>query len=151
MAEEQKRALGKISALRYQPNRRGSILECGTLRLLEGQGIDGDCHAGGERQLSLISAEAMLRIAAMDNKGLCMGRFVANIVATYEHPHASALNVGDSAKIGEAIIRITHRGKHCYPDQCDISAKGDDCPLQGCLYAIVQKGGRICVGDSLSV
>ena len=116
-----------------------------TLTLLAGEGIEGDYHLGGERQVCLWDSAAKKDMQQLGYRGLCMRRFSANVLLNGlrdAHIHA-----GDTLRFGNAAIRITHVGKHCFPDACELAHENIACPLQCCMYGVVRNGGVITVGD----
>ena len=116
--------------------------------LLEGIGVEGDFHQGGERQISLLSAEARRWMEAQKEKGLCFERFRENILI--EGLSLEDLENGSLLFLGDAVLRISMRGKHCY-DECALFSKGTPCRLSGCaVFAVVERGGTIAVGDNVS-
>jgi cyclic pyranopterin phosphate synthase len=118
------------------------------MQLLEGLGVDGDYHQGGERQVSLFSAEARLWMETQTIKGLCFGRFRENILT--EGLALEDLESGGFLSVGDAVLLIGMRGKHCY-DECRLFSKfskGKPCRLSGCaVFAAVERGGTIRIGD----
>lgn len=112
-------------------------------------GIKGDAHAGKwHRQVSLLALESIDKIQA---KGLDVGPgdFAENI--TTEGLEVSSLPVGTRLGLGECELEITQIGKKCH-ERCNIFYLSGDCvmPREG-VFARVCKGGRITVGDSVTV
>lgn len=136
-----------IHALFYQPEKKRPAIATDSLLLIKDKGIEGDCHSGGERQVSLLGADAMHQAKEMAGEGLCLNKFTANIVAS----GMPVLSTGQCLISGEAIIQVTQVGKHCYPDQCELSSKGIRCPLQSCAYGIIKQGGRLHIGDAIKL
>ena len=115
------------------------------LELSEGLGVEGDFHQGGERQVSLFSAEARRWMEAQKDKGLCFERFRENILI--EGLSLEDLKNGSLLFSGDAVLRITMSGKHCY-DECRLFSRGTPCRLSGCaVFAVVERGGIIHIGD----
>ena len=123
------------------------------VNLLEGIGLEGDFHQqrGGEKQVSLFSAEARLWMESQikqSQKGLCFGRFRENILT--EGLPLEDLENGNLLYIGDVILRISARGKHCH-DECNLFSKGIACRLsESAAFGTVEQGGVIRVGDNVS-
>lgn len=113
--------------------------------LIANKGFALDSRGGGDRQVSLMSAEAMEQ--AKELNGLCTGKFAANIVT--KDLNYSSLRAGDILCIGECAIEITGVGKPCY-EQCALHQSGSACPLpSACAFGRVKRGGRISTGMPL--
>ena len=115
------------------------------MRLLEGLGVEGDFHQGSERQVCLFSAEARRWMEAQTEKGLCFGKFRENILV--EGLPLEELEDGSLLSMGDAVLRVGTRSKHCY-DECALFSKGMSCRLSGCaVFAVVERGGTINTGN----
>src|SRR4026207_386002 len=92
--------------LQKVPKRKEPPVVSGALSLLDGRGIDGDCHVkpGGSRQVLLMSEENC------DAFGLAPGEVRENIVT--RGIDLQALPTGTLLTIGDAALEIT---KHCEP------------------------------------
>ena len=116
--------------------------------LVENLGIDGDAHAGSERQISLLPFEAFDTILEY-LPDIQPGDFAENIT-TCGIDFSSAA-VGDRLSVGNNIqLKITHIGKECH-DGCHIRELVGDCimPRLG-IFASIEIGGLIRVGDKIS-
>lgn len=118
--------------------------------MIEDFGFEGDAHAGKwHRQVSLLAKESIEKAKGMRTDGLCHGMFAENIttqgITLYEIP------VGTRLSVGECIIEITQIGKECH-DGCAIRQLVGQCvmPKEG-IFARVIKGGRVFVGDRITV
>lgn len=112
-------------------------------------GIRGDAHAGHwHRQVSVLSAE---EIAAFNEKGAGVqpGAFGENLVV--EGIDLRRLPVGTLLQSGDVLLELTQIGKECH-NHCAIYQKMGDCimPREG-VFARVLAGGKIAVGDEISV
>lgn len=112
-------------------------------------GIRGDAHAGHwHRQVSLLSAE---EIAAFNARGAGVhpGAFGENLVV--EGIDLRRLPVGTLLQSGDVLLELTQIGKECH-NHCAIYQKMGDCimPREG-VFARVIQGGKIAVGDEISV
>ncbi len=110
-------------------------------------GIEGDAHAGSERQVSLLPFEAFdeIRRELADIKP---GDFAENI--TTRGIDMSTAAVGDRLRVGEDIrLVVTQIGKTCH-NGCYIRQQVGDCimPRLG-LFARVESGGRMRTGDRI--
>jgi cyclic pyranopterin phosphate synthase len=126
------------------------------MKLVEGLGIEGDFHQGGTKQISLLSAETRRWIEAQTEKGLCFARFRENILVA---GLPDDLETGALLSVGDAVLRITAKGKQCYGDcpffsfsNLSFSNNGTPCRLSGrTMFAAVEQGGIIRVGDAVSL
>ena len=114
--------------------------------LTAGHGLDGDAHAGGPRQISLLAQEAIdSRAADMELKP---GDFGENL--TTSGIDLASLAVGDRLTVGpDAILQISEIGKTC-TTPCSIGKRLGECimPKQG-LFAKVVRSGRVSPGDPI--
>jgi MOSC domain-containing protein YiiM len=145
-----KAAIGKVALLtRYaKKGENGEVVS--NAALIAGAGMEGDFHAsGGERQISLLTAQARQWINAQAAPGLCFRRYKENILIDEAPP--AALVPGAMLRIGEAIIEISAQGKHCF-EECHLFKRGEPCVLAGQnLFARVIQGGAVRVGDTVKV
>ncbi len=113
-------------------------------------GIKGDAHASStwHRQISLLALES---IKKMQDRGLKVnpGDFAENI--TTEGIDLIALPIGTEMKIGDVEAEVSQIGKECHT-RCAIYYLAGDCvmPKEG-IFVKVLKGGKIEVGDKISV
>ena len=119
--------------------------------LVKDFGLEGDAHAGSERQVSLLSAEKVEAFKqAMEGKvDISPGVFGENLlVSGYD---LALMSVGTRLRSGEAILEITQIGKQCHTG-CEISKIAGKCimPREG-VFARVLKGGEIRPQDEISV
>ena len=137
-----------VGLMRY-PKKGEPAETLSEMRLLEGRGVEGDFHLCGKRQVSLLSAEARRWMEAQTEKGLCFGRFRENILI--EGLSFEDLTEGTLLSSGNAVLRISMRGKNCH-DECGLFSKGTPCRLSGCAaFAVVERGGILRVGDVLKM
>ncbi|MDI6800947.1 MAG: MOSC domain-containing protein [Thermodesulfovibrionales bacterium] len=121
------------------------------VNIIENTGIEGDAHASDKwhRQVSLLALESVKK---MQDMGLNVkpGDFAENI--TTEGLDLPALPVGTRMKIGRDVIgEVSQIGKECHT-RCAIYHQAGDCvmPKEG-IFIKVLKGGKIKVGDEVSV
>ncbi|MDQ7781006.1 MAG: MOSC domain-containing protein [Planctomycetota bacterium] len=120
-------------------------------RLVAGQGIEGDSHAGpGLRQVSLLADESIDRMRARGFPNLPPGAFAENL--TVKGIELWRLPVGTVLRVGDAIVlRVTQIGKKCHSG-CAIFEQIGDCvmPREG-IFVEVVVGGNVAKGDSVRV
>ena len=115
--------------------------------LVAGRGIEGDAHAGTDRQISLLAKESVDKIEITGIR-LAPGDFGENI--TTEGIDAASIVVGQRLAVGDgAVLQISEIGKVC-ATPCSIGRRLGDCimPREG-IFARVVRGGRIAAGDSV--
>ena len=118
--------------------------------MIEDFGLEGDAHAGKwHRQVSLLASESINKAKNGPTNGLCHGVFAENI--TTEGIELYTLPVGTHLWIGECLLEISQIGKECH-EGCAISKLVGQCvmPREG-VFAIVLHGGKIYVGDTITV
>jgi MOSC domain-containing protein YiiM len=112
-------------------------------------GLEGDAHAGSERQVSLLSLESIDKMLAQGAR-VSPGDFAENI--TVQGLEVMTLPVGTRLQVGpEAELEITQIGKACHQG-CAIREQVGDCvmPREG-VFARVLKGGLVKTGDAIEV
>jgi len=115
--------------------------------LVAGHGMEGDGHAGGARQISLLAQESIDRAIASGVE-LVPGDFGENI--TTRDIDLCSLGIGSRLLAGEGVLlQISHIGKTC-ETPCSIGQRLGECimPREG-VFAKVVRGGRIAVGDTI--
>ena len=118
--------------------------------IITDHGIKDDAHASGtwHRQISLLALES---IKKMQDLGLKVkpGDFAENI--TTEGIDLIKLPVGTRMKIGDVEAEVSQIGKECHT-RCAIYYQAGDCimPKEG-IFVKILKGGKIKVGDKISV
>ena len=114
------------------------------------RGLEGDAHAGPwHRQVSLLAMES---IRKMQDMGLDVhaGDFAENI--TTQGVDLLSLAIGTRIRLGEhAVLEITQHGEECHAP-CAIYHQAGTCvmPKEG-IFARVLEGGRVKVGDDITV
>lgn len=118
--------------------------------LIEDWGIEGDAHAGKwHRQVSLLSLE---KITEFQERGASVepGAFGENVIV--EGYDLKTLPVGTRfCTEGGCLLELTQIGKQCHA-HCRIYQAVGDCimPREG-VFTRVLKGGRMKVGDRITV
>lgn len=141
--------MGQVKAVCISEKRGTQKTNIGEIELLAGFGIGGDAHAGNwHRQVSLLSYD---KIEDFKKKGADVddGAFGENMVV--EGIDFSSLPVGTRLACGDVRMRMTQIGKECH-NHCQIYYAVGECimPTQG-VFAEVEIGGRIKVGDEMTV
>lgn len=141
------KARGKIFSINISEEKGTAKHPVTRALLIEGKGIHRDAHSGvnSNRQVSLLAREAIAKQGSFKP-----GAFAENI--TTANLGLSALKVGDKLAINNtAILEVSQIGKVCHA-YCEIFKKTGNCimPKQG-IFAKVVKGGKISVGDPLTI
>jgi MOSC domain-containing protein YiiM len=114
-------------------------------------GIEGDAHSGPwHRQVSLLGAEDIDTVKAKGLPDIKAGAFAENIVVS--GLDLEAFGLGTRIRLGrDVILSLTQIGKVCH-SRCQIYHLTGDCimPRLG-LFARVEAGGEVAVGDSAEV
>ncbi|MCF7929615.1 MAG: MOSC domain-containing protein, partial [Spirochaetales bacterium] len=110
------------------------------IKLIRDYGVEGDGHAGGPRQVSLLADEDV-DIWRAKGYTLGPGDFADNI--TTRGVELVSLPIGTRLRLGEALLEITQIGKDCEEDSV-IYHVVEDCfmPERG-VYARVLEGGEV--------
>ncbi len=136
-----------MTSINSSPTKGDKKSPVGEALLVAGHGMEGDAHAGGERQVSLLSSESISKAAAAGIH-LAPGDFGENI--TTEGIDLCSLEIGSRLLIGDdVILQVSHIGKVCHAP-CSIGQRLGECimPREG-VFAKVMRGGRIIVGDGI--
>jgi cyclic pyranopterin phosphate synthase len=114
---------------------------------VEGFGIKGDAHSGGEREVSLLDEGEIKKFEEEKGIKLSWGSFAENI--TTSGLDLSSLKPGTMLQVGEASLRISQIGKPCHKG-CAIKEQVGSCimPIKG-VFAQVIKGGKVRQGDEI--
>ena len=141
---------GKIRAICVSEKRGVEKTEVEQAVLVEGEGIQGDAHAGKwHRQVSMLSGD---RVDEFNRRGAGVknGDFGENLVI--DGVDCVKLPVGSVLTFENGVsIRVTQKGKECHT-HCNIYKRMGECimPHQG-TFTEVLTGGTIRKGDSFSV
>ena len=132
-----------VVLLQKVPKRKEPPVVSGALALLDGLGIDGDCHRkpGGSRQVLLMSEENC------DAFGLAPGEVRENIVT--RGLDLQALPAGTRLEIGAAALEITKDCEPCaFIDALRPGLRERMVRRRGMLARVV-RSGEIRVGDEI--
>jgi len=141
------KAHGKVYCLSISSRKGMKKENIDKVTLVENFGIEGDAHAGSKRQVSLLPFEAFDGVRERLPE-IQPGDFAENI--TTRGIDFSSAAIGDRLRIGaDARLVITHIGKECHND-CPIKEAVGDCimPRLG-IFATIERGGSIGVGDGI--
>ena len=138
---------GRIHRISISEEKGDKKYNVDTAVLVTDYGIEGDAHAGSQRQVSLLPFESFdkVRGAIEDIKP---GDFAENI--TTVGLDFSNVTIGSSLRIGDSIkLEITQIGKECHHG-CYIRELVGDCimPREG-VFARVIQGGTFRIGDTI--
>ena len=143
--------MGRVEALCVsvrKGDRKGPVAKA-TFRAEHG--IVGDAHAGpGRRQVSLLAAEDIDALRRAKLPDLKPGDFAENVILS--GLDLASLGVGSRLCLGrDVVLCITQIGKECHTP-CRIYHLTGDClmPRRG-LFARVEAGGEVRVGDVATV
>ena len=141
---------GKIRAICVSEKRGVEKTEVQEATLVEGEGIQGDAHAGKwHRQVSMLSGAS---VDEFNRRGADVknGDFGENLII--DGVDCVRLPVGSVLKFENGVtIRVTQKGKECHT-HCNIYRRMGECimPHQG-TFTEVLTGGTIKKGDSFTV
>ncbi|MGL6100287.1 MAG: MOSC domain-containing protein [Fusobacteriaceae bacterium] len=141
--------MGRIYAICHSEKKGTAKSYIESIEIVQNFGLKGDAHGGDwHRQVSLMSKE---KIDAFKNRGgkVEIGGFGENLIV--EGDEFLALKVGDIVKTGDVVLEITQLGKECHT-HCQIYYTVGECimPKEG-VFARVLSGGKITVGDEISL
>ena len=143
--------MGKVIAV-CTSERKGTVkTEVGSAVVIKDFGLEGDAHAGSERQVSLLSYEAFEEFRTL-NEGrvdIVPGVFGENLlVSGFDF---KSMPLGTRFKCGDVVLELMQIGKKCHTG-CEISKIAGKCimPVEG-VFARVLEGGVINKGDEFVV
>ncbi len=135
---------GKVVAI-CKSTDKGRKKECDFAIFVEKWGIEGDFHAGSQREVSMLPLESIIRIKEKI-PSIEFGDFGENLVV--EGLNFEKLEVGDKLKLGNDVeTEIVMIGKECH-ERCIIYYQTGDCimPVEGVFMRIL-KGGLVKKND----
>jgi MOSC domain-containing protein YiiM len=135
--------MAQVVFLQIVPKRKEPPVPSPAVTLLEGLGIEGDCHRkpGGSRQVLLMSEENC------DAFGLAPGEVRENIVT--RGLDLQALPAGTRLEIGDAALEITKDCEPCaFIDSLRPGLRARMVRRRGMLARVV-RSGEIRVGDGI--
>ncbi len=142
--------MGTIKAVCISKEKGTRKEDMGSCRIVENHGLEGDAHAGSDRQVSLLSFEAVQRFRERSGAKdlITPGVFGENLlIAGYDFP---SYPIGTRFRTGDVLLEIMQIGKICHAG-CEISQITGECimPSQG-VFAKVLKGGIVHAGDAFA-
>jgi len=122
--------------------------ECPGGRFLENFGLEGDVNSGeGPRQVCFLRKEDRKAFEQDTRDGLCFKRFRETLQT--EGVPMEALEKGKVLQMGDAHLRVSVKGKKCWPE-CSIIRAGEVCSLAGTVrFMEVVQSGEIKKGDTV--
>ncbi len=141
---------GKIIAVSVSAEKGVSKSNVETARLIVGEGLEGDAHAGtADRHISILCMKSMDSARA---KGIEVspGDFAENL--TVDGLSHTDFEPGDVLRIGPtALARVTQIGKKCHSG-CAIFKRVGDCvmPKEG-IFAEVTQDGDAAPGNAIEI
>lgn len=143
--------MGKVIAVCIS-ERKGTVKnEVDSINIIKDYGLEGDAHAGSQRQVSLLSYEAFAEFKKL-NEGrvdIAPGVFGENLLV--EGFDLKNLPLGTRFKCGDVILELMQIGKKCHTG-CEISKIAGKCimPVEG-VFARVIEGGTVKKGDGFEI
>ncbi len=142
--------MGCIDAICTSPEKGVRKTAVSSVQFVSGHGIEGDAHAGPwHRQVSLLATES-IEETRRRLPDIAAGDFAENMAIS--GIEQDSLGLGSRLRLGaEVELRITQIGKVCHKP-CRIQYLTGDCimPRSG-IFARVETGGSISVGDSVEL
>lgn len=135
----------RIASIQLCPGHREPMRLLPSATLISGVGLEGDKHANAasKRQVLLADKEAL------DALQLQPGAIKENV--TVAGLDVMALEVGTRLGVGEAVLEITSVCEPCFRmDEIRLGLKADLEGKRG-MNSRVIRGGRIAVGDSVTI
>jgi len=134
---------GKILAVCISERKGTGKGNVGKARIIENFGLEGDAHAGSERQVSLMDIKS-IKESGIDAD---VGDFGENLV--FEGIPIEEFKVGSRILIEGVVLEVTKIGKECIRP-CAIYYQLGKCimPKVG-IFARVIEGGTVKTGDEI--
>ena len=143
--------MGKVIAVCISEKKGTVKKDVGSCRLIADFGLEGDAHAGSERQVSLLSADEVeaFRLRSKGAVELPPGIFGENLLV--EGFDFKSYPIGTKFRCGEVLLELTQIGKRCHSG-CQIMQRTGECimPKEG-VFARVMTGGTVNNGDLLEL
>lgn len=141
---------GILFAISISPERGQLKTEVSSARLIEGQGIENDGHAGAwGRQVTCLNRASVLSVNQDKGLNVGPGEFAENLLL--EGIDFTRIAVGSCLKIGSAaVLEVTQIGKEDHPSVVTRTLGISLLPYEG-LFCRVIRGGEINKGDSVEV
>ena len=142
--------MGKVIAICTSENKGTVKTEVPSVNIIRNYGLEGDAHAGSERQVSLLSYERFMEFRNSVNGRVDIepGVFGENLLV--EGFDFKEYKVGTRFRCNDCILEVMQIGKACHTG-CEISKITGKCimPVEG-VFAKVIQGGVINKGDEFT-
>ncbi|MBE5959184.1 MAG: molybdenum cofactor biosynthesis protein [Lachnospiraceae bacterium] len=141
--------MGIVKAVCISEKKGTAKKNIGECNLIAEYGLKNDAHGGSERQVSLLSYEIETAFAKKTGLDIEPGVFGENLlVSGFDFKKCA---IGTRFVCNDVVLEITQVGKICH-EGCNIRQMTGDCimPREG-VFAKVISGGKISVGDEMSI
>lgn len=143
--------MGRVDSLCVSEKRGERKAPVPRARFIPSHGIETDAHAGAwHRQVSILDADGVDGVRRAGIPDLAPGDFAENVVLS--GVDLRSLGLGSRVRLGrDVVVSVTQIGKTCHTG-CKIRQVTGDCimPRLG-LFASVESGGEVVVGDPAEV
>lgn len=140
---------GRLEAIWRKPERRAPMEPLEAARLVEGEGLAGNVHAGGRRQVTVIAREAWRRAEEELGRSVDPAARRANLLV-----RGVELARSEGRVLAVGSCRILVRGETTPCGRMDEAAEGLQEALgpewRGGVYGEVAAGGEVRVGDPVA-
>jgi len=141
---------GRVNAIRIRREKGKPFRRIPEGRFKADFGLEGDIHSGpGQAQVILLGREGRERLKGSPAEGLCFRRFRETV--TTEGIDLFNFPPGTRLEIGKTLLEITRVGKRCFPECVLVKGKMPCALSREVVMARVIRGGKIGVGDSISL
>ena len=135
---------GRVVGVCVSHHRQAPKKNVGQGMLRENWGLEGDAHAGTDREISLLAAEDVQEACEQRRLPAVPGAFAENI--TTEGIDLGAIRVGERIRVGEATLQVVGLGKDPSEPHTYAYAGISLLPEKG-VFAKVIRGSAVKVGD----
>jgi MOSC domain-containing protein YiiM len=137
---------GKLVGVCLSQSRTDPKKNVGRGVLKKGVGLEGDSHAGTEKEVSLLALESIQKLCQDTGISAGPGSFAENI--TTEGIDLTSLSIGSKLQVGEAKLMVIQIGKD--PSQAhSYNYQGYSILPKDGLFCKVIESGEIKLGDMI--